>query len=274
MTIELLLKLKGVGSASGIFYDINYIYVVSDNANYLYQYNVDTASLSRICLEKTEVMENVPKPYKFDLESVARFEHSLYIFGSGSTDKRNIMFKVDLATMVASKRDISEFYIKLQNIAKISHTDFNIEGALFNDGRWYFFQRGNCGSARNGIFVVRGDFEDANSRVTFNAVTLPKIGSIESSFTDAVLLDNKIYFLATAENTESTYHDGEILGTLIGEINLNQFTVSSSHLLSSTLKLEGLTMFSRTPSELQFLVCDDNDCDEQASGLYKVSIPI
>ncbi len=274
MTIELLVKLNGVGSASGIFYDANYIYVVSDNANYLYQYNVDSVLLSRICLEKTDVMENVPKPHKSDLESVARFKNSLYIFGSGSTDKRNFMFKVDLATMLVIKLDISEFYKKLQNIAKISHEDFNIEGAFFNDGNWYFFQRGNCGNARNGIFVVCGDFEDANAQVTFNLVTLPKIGAIESSFTDAVLLDNKIYFLATAENTESTYHDGEILGTLIGEINLKHFNVSSSHLLSNTLKLEGLTMFSRAPNELQFLVCEDNDCDEQASGIYKVSISI
>jgi hypothetical protein len=39
---------------------------------------------------------------------------------------------------------------------------------------------------------------------------------VRSSFTDAILVDNSIYFLATAEDTESTYDDGEVLGSLIG----------------------------------------------------------
>jgi hypothetical protein len=33
---------------------------------------------------------------------------------------------------------------------------------------------------------------------------------VYAGFTDAILVDNSIYFLATAEDTESTYDDGEV----------------------------------------------------------------
>jgi hypothetical protein len=47
---------------------------------------------------------------------------------------------------------------------------------------------------------------------------------VRTCFTDAVLVDEKIYFLATAENTY-TYDDGEILGSLIGRIDIETMKI-------------------------------------------------
>jgi hypothetical protein len=43
-----------------------------------------------------------------------------------------------------------------------------------------------------------------------NNYKLPKMYGAKLAFTDAILVENKIYFLATAENIQSTYDDGEI----------------------------------------------------------------
>ena len=48
----------------------------------------------------------------------------------------------------------------------------------------------------------------------FVTVKLPKISNVEFTFTDAILVDNFIYFLASAEDTISTYEDGEVLGSI------------------------------------------------------------
>jgi hypothetical protein len=67
----------------------------------------------------------------------------------------------------------------------------------------------------------------------------------------------KIYFLATAENTTSTYDDGEILGSVIGRFRdyENRFFTK----ISPTNKFEGLTLFSKTKNQIQFLLCEDKD---------------
>src|SRR5690606_39797613 len=53
--------------------------------------------------------------------------------------------------------------------------------------------------------ISKNLLEDFN--IVYNPIELPKIDSHQTSFTDAILVDNKLYFLATAEKTSSTYHD-------------------------------------------------------------------
>jgi hypothetical protein len=49
--------------------------------------------------------------------------------------------------------------------------------------------------------------------------------------------------LATAEDTESTYDD-EVLGSLIGRINLKTMKIDFTQKISSTHKFEGLTLYT------------------------------
>ena len=43
------------------------------------------------------------------------------------------------------------------------------------------------------------------SKFKFIPFELPKIKNVETTFTDAILIEDKIYFLAAAEDTASTY---------------------------------------------------------------------
>jgi hypothetical protein len=54
------------------------------------------------------------------------------------------------------------------------------------------------------------------------------------------------FFLATAEDTESTYDDGEVLGSLIGRINLKTMKIDFTQKISSTYKFEGLTLYTNS----------------------------
>ncbi len=55
-------------------------------------------------------------------------------------------------------------------------------------------------------------------------------------------MDAKIYFLATAEDTQSTYNDGEVKGSLIGVIDVATMKLEFTQKISDTHKFEGLTL--------------------------------
>ena len=95
---------------------------------------------------------------------------------------------------------------------------------------------------------------------------------IESGFTDAIIFENKCYFLATAENTNSTYHDGEIIGSIFGCMDLNTFNIEYSHQIANSEKMEGITMFKNDENTLTFLLCEDNDLHELKSNIYELKI--
>jgi hypothetical protein len=62
---------------------------------------------------------------------------------------------------------------------------------------------------------------------------------VRTCFTDAVLVEGKIYFLATAENIASTYDDGEILGSLIGRIDIETMKIDFLKKLAPQINLKG-----------------------------------
>ena len=99
---------------------------------------------------------------------------------------------------------------------------------------------------------------------------MPKIKHVETSFTDAILVEDKIYFLATAEDTTSTYYDGEILGSIIGRMNSGTFEIEFTQKITDIHKFEGLTLYNRTKDKIEFLLCEDNDSEVLESTIYKL----
>jgi hypothetical protein len=162
-------------------------------------------------------------------------------------------------------------YQNIKSKLNISDEELNIEGALFFQETLYLFQRGNGTSSKNGIIRVN---VNNNQQIDFTPVQLPKIKHVETTFTDAVLLENKIYFLAAAEDTLSTYEDGEVLGSIIGCIDVKTLKIDFSHQISQSQKFEGLSLFEKTSSNLVFLLCEDNDTEKLESTIYKLTIDI
>ncbi|MGO4905968.1 DUF6929 family protein [Flavobacterium sp. W20_MBD1_R3] len=271
-TLELLFQIIGIGSASGLIYKDNSLLIIGDNSGYLYEYHIYSQDLKRHPLLENPT-ENTPKKDKADFESITHFGNSIYVFGSGSTEKRNKMIQVSSShKKVIASNDITNLYAVLQSFGAIQPEDFNIEGAIYNGENWFLLNRGNGSSNKNVLFTIEGKNLTDDFAILSNEYKLPKIQGVRSSFTDGILVDNHIYFLATAEDTESTYDDGEVLGSLIGSINLKTMKIDFTQKISSTHKFEGLTLYSNSEQKIEFLLCEDKDTEVLETDIFKLTL--
>ncbi|WP_136668652.1 hypothetical protein [Flavobacterium sp. H122] len=261
------LEIEGIGAASGIVHYNNALFLISDNSGYLFEYDLIQNQMNRHLLI-ADASVNIEKKRKPDFEAITLRENELHVFGSGSTINRNkkVIFNID--TEEITEVDYSEIYQKIKSQFQFSDDDLNIEGALYYSEKLYLFQRGNGLTAKNGVFTI------TNKDIAFKHLQLPKIEHVETSFTDAILIEDKIYFLAAAEDTISTYEDGEVLGTIMGIMNPETHEVLKYIQLSPTHKLEGLTLFEKQENQLTFLLCEDNDTEDLNATIYKLTLKI
>lgn len=271
-TLELLFQIIGIGSASGLIYKDNNLLLIGDNSGFLYEYNLTDQSLNHHGLiEKPSA--NIPKKQKPDFEAIASDEKNIYVFGSGSTENRNKMVTLDkVSKTVTATTDLANLYLSMQSFAGIAADDFNIEGVAYDGQHWYFFQRGNGKSGKNGVFTVESKNLEEDFSILYNEFKLPKIKGVRASFTDATLANGKLWFLATSEDTQSTYHDGTILGSLVGVIDPEKMKIGKTRIISEKNKFEGITLLTDTPQQTEFLLCEDNDTDVQESNIYKLVV--
>lgn len=270
--LQLLLNIIGLGSASGLLYNNNSILAIGDNSSYIYEYNLESNQLQKHPLLE-QSSEGILKNIKPDFESLTQFGNDIYIFGSGSTDKRNQMVQLDATTKkVITTTDLSNLYATMQSFGEVKPENFNLEGAIYNGENWFLFNRGNGKNSKNSVFTIGGQNLTDDFSIIYNTVKLPKIKGVETSFTDAILVKDKIYFLATAEDTPNTYDDGEVLGSIIGRINPETMKVEFTKKITATAKLEGLALYSESEKEITFLICEDNDTDVQESNIYKLTL--
>lgn len=269
-TLESQFIITGIGSASGLIYKDNSLFIISDNSSFLYQYNIQEKELQKIAmLENPD--ENIAKKNKFDFESIALKGNKFHILGSGSTPKREKRITYNLDTFEIEEKSLSKFYKSLKQTSSISDDELNIEGAIFSNESWHLFQRGNGANSRNGIFKLTDNLKDTDA-AKFIPVQLPVIKHIETSFTDAVIVEDKIYFLATAEDTTSTYNDGDILGSIIGRMDSKTFEIEFTQKISDSQKFEGLTLYQKSETKIEFLLCEDNDTEVLETTIYKLTL--
>ena len=265
MPLEIFCPIKGIGAASGIVHIDDSLYLVSDASTFLYRYSISGKQLHKIQINETGD-ENMLKKNKPDFEILTRHGNDLYLMGSGSTPKRNLQVIYNLNSKETKTIDATDLYRKFKTTASFTDDELNLEGAFFDDEKWYYFQRGNSRTGTNGIFIAEGN------NIEFHPVALPKIKHIEATFTDAIVVDGKAYFLAAAEDSKSTYDDGEVLGSIIGRIDLATMSIDFTEQVSVHIKLEGLALFLKENDRLVFLLCEDNDTETLASIIYKFTL--
>lgn len=276
-TLELLFQIIGIGSASGLLHKENTLFLISDNSSVLYEYNIQNEQLDTYPLLEGATdpakQKNIPKKIKPDFESIAVFGEDCYIFGSGSTENRNKMvhFNTNTKEKVAEV-DVTDLYLVMQNFGKIKAEEFNIEGAIYTGEKWFLFNRGNGESRKNGIFTIAGKNLTDDFSVLYNSYKLPAIKGIQSSFTDAVQVRDKIYFLSTVENTSSTYEDGIVYGSFIGRIDIEKMKIDFTQKISDKHKFEGLSVYTEEEKSIEFYLCEDNDTNTLESNIYKLTI--
>ena len=259
--------IKGIGSASGLIYYQDVLFVISDNSTFLYQYVIDKDVVLKFPLVENP-QENIAKKDKLDLEAMTSYGNQIFIFGSGSTPQRNTMFSLNLENDALHNNDLLQLYQILRELASLKEDELNIEGAICINKTMLLFQRGNGGNGKNGIFIVP---DNPTQPQGFVAIKLPEISKVETTFTDAILVDDFIYFLAAAEDTVSTYEDGEVLGSIIGKMNVETFEVIETQIISISQKFEGITLYQNDENEITFLLCEDNDGEILESKIYKAS---
>ena len=268
--LSTLFKIDGVGAASGLFYKDKQLFIISDNSSFLYNFNTQTALLDKIPLAD-HIRDSISKAKKPDFEALAFYNDSLYLFGSGSKERRNRLFRVDALTkQLTDIIDLTDLYKAMQESAQLAESDFNIEAALFDGSCWLLFNRGNKSSNKNIIFTIDDITLNTGFKINYFSYNLPEINKVSSSFTDAVILEGKIYFLAAAEDTASTFFDGDIAGSLIGRIDRRTMALEWTNKISDDSKYEGITLYSNTEDKLEFLICEDNDTEEMVSVIYKL----
>nr|WP_312330959.1 hypothetical protein [Sphingobacterium sp.] len=86
------------------------------------------------------------------------------------------------------------------------------------------------------------------------------------------LIGNEIYFIATAEDAKSTYLDGEIGGSLLGKIPSDLSGKPETFEIPEKHKFEGITLKEETANGLVFLLCEDNDSDDDNLTVYSLKV--
>lgn len=268
--LSLLFKIIGIGSASGLAYHNDNLYLISDNSTFLYEYNIPSEKLNKIALVEN-AQNNIAKKDKPDFEAIWLKKNMVLVIGSGSTSNRNQAFQYSPEFKKVEKKDYSNLYQKIKKHTGLKDDELNIEGFFITGKDAYFFQRGNGNLGKNSIIFIRNSRSDF--KLEFTPFDLPKIKNIPTTFTDAVLVDETIYFLAAAEDTTSTYLDGEVLGSIIGTIDLKTMQLTNAIQISDKHKFEGLTLYSKSEKEISFLLCEDTDSELLESSIYKVTFP-
>ncbi|MFN3754182.1 DUF6929 family protein [Flavobacterium sp.] len=267
--LSLLFKIIGIGSASGLVYYEDKLYLISDNSTFLYEYSIPTEKLNKIALVEN-AQDNIAKKDKPDFEAIALKGTDLVLLGSGSTENRNMIFNYAIPTGKIQKNNIGVIYQKIKQAFAISDDELNIEGLLMNHDHIYFFQRGNGAKGKNAVIYSKDTPQ--NQQFEYVPIDLPKIKNVAATFTDAILVEDKIYFLASAEDTNSTYLDGEVLGSIIGRMDAKTFKVEFTQQISNTHKFEGMTLYKQSEKELEFLLCEDTDSEVLESDIYLLKL--
>lgn len=167
------------------------------------------------------------------------------------------------------KEDFSKVYQDLQQKFQVDQDNFNIEGVIHTNEEIWLFNRGNGQKTQNGIFKINKlKYEESS----FSAITLPLIDQVQTAFTDAILVDDTVYFIAAAEASNSTYLDGEIAGTLLGKFKRNDLKSLETIRIPGKHKFEGITLKEKANGNLTFLLCEDRDDEKTETVIYSLMI--
>lgn len=274
LTLEFLYHIIGLSAASGLYYTDDKLHLIADDSTYLYHYDITSKQLHKTAIQEDYIgKEQIVKAEKPDLESMTFDGVNYYLFGSGSKPNRTNLYEVhQLTNEPVSTQSLELLYESMQAFAHLDKADFNIEGVIFDNETWYFFNRGNGPKQQNGVFVVTGESIIDNFRITYTPIKLPKLDQVQTGFTDAVLVDKDIYFIATAEDSNSTYADGEIKGSIIGKLNTKKMKVEKTKTISTDQKFEGIAIYKNTKKEVSFFLCTDPDNPELPTSIYQLTI--
>lgn len=260
LTPELICELP-VYAASGLVISSGKFFIVSDDEVSLLHgspENFQTLNLWDHILPEDPAQRKKVKP---DFECLYLNGQKLYLLPSFSKKNRVQGAVVELG----EKGEILRHeIIDLSNLKKALDKkvpDLNIEGAFVKNNRLHLFQRGNGKDGTNSI-ISCDDLFSTHFEIT--DLKLPAHKGIPLTVTDATLKEETIYFTAVAEDTDSTYLDGEVMGSYLGTLDKN-LEITGLRELNFSGKPEGLAFHI----EHLYFVTDD-DSRKKPSRLFVI----
>ncbi|MFV0156463.1 hypothetical protein OBK03_11895 [Empedobacter falsenii] len=267
--LKILIVINGLGAASGLVVDKRYVYTISDDNPHLFIYDKKKKEVEKINLNPEVKSEGSHKKDKPDFEAITKYNDHLYILGSGSKENRFDLISYNLKTNQVENKTYRDLFEKFLSVSKLSKKDFNIEGIITDGHCTYFFNRGNGPAAANGIYRVGGALNDLkNKPIDYFPITLPKLNNEITTFSDAIMVDGKILFTATVESKSTTQFNGEIKGSIIGELDLAIMEVTRWQKISDDKKIEGLALYKESRKNYTLYLCEDNDDDSKNASIY------
>jgi hypothetical protein len=247
--------------------DSPYLFILDNDLKIIDQKElIDTKSLNETRIKKSK------KP---DFEAFEKInDQEFVIFGSGSKlPERGIFIKILLENNKINKimkYDITHFYQELKKLPEFLNSEINIEAAAYQNNTIYLFNR-----IKNVVIAINYQdliayFEHQKPlpKMVLTTFILPQINHIEAGFSGAICLENqnKILFTASYENTDNAYNDGEILGSIIGIININEGLLNPEIKtctipnLNNKLKVESITIENEVSNhEIKLVLITDDD---------------
>lgn len=289
ISIQEFIDIEDISAGSGICQTDAGLWVIGDDTPYLHLINEKGEIQEKYLLSgiPSAGQKNYTKSIKPDFEAIDVFNDTLLIIGSGSQKfTRDTAYVFDSRNRkLILKKSLHNLYQKfyLQGDFPMGNS-INLEG-LANDGKFfYFFQRGNvCGNNR--IYRIAKSalldylFDKKTSLPEFNSFVfdLPLINDNRSGFSGACYdpKENALFVTISVETTDDVYNDGEILGSFIGKIKINNqmnkkleywpIKETSEQFIPS--KMETLLITENSASKVHFFGLSDNDNGK--TGFYQ-----
>ncbi|ELR70555.1 hypothetical protein C900_03536 [Fulvivirga imtechensis AK7] len=268
--------IPGLSSASGIEIEGDTMYIVGDDTPWLFLLNNEMAITERIRIspDAETVDGRIIKQEKRDYEALTfaslNGNRELFAFGSGSLpEKRDFMYRWPGAG-AGREYDLHNLYERLRQILHDKGAEMNLEAAAFWNNQLLLFNRGGNILFLFDSYELYQYLEDGKNipNPEVRQYKLPEINGIEAGFSGAQLLagTDLVVFTATIEDTEDWYQDGEILGSFIGILDLND--QQSKELVCKQVmkgdkpypgKLESIVIKEEKGDQLTAVVVRDND---------------
>ncbi|MES2702656.1 MAG: hypothetical protein V4649_08460 [Bacteroidota bacterium] len=290
VTIRQTVVLDSLPSGSGLIWEGGNAYVVGDDATSLLKISDDLQQIHRIHITgQPDTVFKISKAIKPDYESAVSGEidgqSSLFAFGSGSLPAREQLLQVSLANgqnqHVAS---LSTLYAAIRTELHLPDSTMNIEGAARCKGWLYLFLRKENIAVRM-LWTDFVQYLDSGAIPQFKhqVIRLPTYNGISAGFSGAAEVaqdGNQLLFCASLENTANAIDDGEITGSYIGVLRMQdngELILEATTLLKDTAgnivkeKIESIAITGKKENgDITAMLVADND--GATTTLFKIHI--
>lgn len=232
--VENFRELDSIPSGSGLVKSGEDFYLISDDSPYFFKLDKSFNLLEKNAIQKGQKTTDyrISKNTKPDYECAAlveiKGEKYLIAFGSGSkSPERDQLLLVNLKDLKNGKTySLKAFYDLVKTTANLADEDLNVEGCAIIGEDLFLFNRGKNVLIQTNwariILFLKGGENTLQPEIKTYRIPLPQIKGIDPGFSGACQLgsENKILFTASVENTQNWVDDGEILGSMVGILNV------------------------------------------------------